>query len=636
MHNLAGQSSDALREAEEHFAHLVSGVHDYAIFMLSAEGVIRTWNAGAQRFKGYAASEIIGKHFSTFYTQDDIAAGWPEEELRLACSAGRFEDEGWRVRKDGSQFWANVVITPLADAAGDHRGFLKITRDLTERKRAEEALQQSEERSRMLVESVKDHAFFMLDPDGRVVSWNSGAQRIKGYTAEEIIGEHFSRFYPSEDLQAGKPERELELASEHGSVEEEGWRVRKDRSLFWANVVITAVRDKDNRLLGYAKVTRDLTDKRKAEALEAADRQKNEFLAMLAHELRNPLAPISNGLQLLKVPGVDDSTLKQTTEMMERQVSHLVRLVDDLLDVSRIIMGKMTYKKEVVELASVVSRAVEETEPFVDARGHELTLVLPGRPVFVEGDTHRLAQVVSNLIVNAAKYTDTPSQIWLTIEKQADEALIRVKDSGIGIAAELLAGIFNLFTQADNSLARSRGGLGIGLNVVKRIVESHGGTVVASSAGANQGSEFVVRLPIAQAIAPLARSSDRSSPRDLPERRILVVDDNIDAATTICTLLKAWGHVVQVAYSGVGTLELVRNFRPDFILLDIGLPGMSGYEVASQLRAEPSLQGVVIAALTGYGQESDRERSFKAGFDFHLTKPPDLGLLESLLASSRS
>lgn len=635
MRDAARENPNPQQEAEEHFAQLVASVHDYAIFMLSPTGIVKTWNAGAQRFKGYRASEIIGQHFSKFYTADKIAAKWPEEELRRAQAEGRFEDEGWRVRQDGTQFWANVVITPLIAAQGELRGFLKITRDLTERKRAEETLRLSEERFRMLVEGVKDYAIFMLDSEGRVVSWNAGAERIKGYTAQEIMGEHFSRFYASEDLENGKPQRELEIALEQGSVEDEGWRVRKDRSLFWANVLISAVRNKEGRLVGFAKITRDMTEKRKAAALEVADRQKNDFLAMLAHELRNPLAPISNGLQLLKMPGIDDSVVKQTTEMMDRQLSHLVRLVDDLLDVSRIITGKMAFEKTPVEFATIIQRAVEESESAVDARGHELTIVIPGRPIVVDGDALRLAQVISNLIVNAAKYTETPSQIWLKLEKQGAEAIVRVKDPGIGIAAELLPRIFNLFTQADHSLARSGGGLGIGLNVVKRIVEAHGGSVVALSAGAGQGSEFVVRLPLSHVATPISHLPEQGSSPRTETRRILVVDDNMDAATTICALLKAWGHVVQVAYNGPTAFDIVRDFRPQIILLDIGLPGMSGYDVARRLRTEPFAEGVVIAALTGYGQESDRQRSREAGFDYHLTKPPDPRLLESVLAFSR-
>ncbi len=627
--------ADALRESESHFAHLVAGVKDYAICLLSPEGIVKTWNAGAESIKGYAAEEIIGQHFSKFYTEESIASGWPEHELAAAALEGRFEDEGWRIRKDGSRFWTNVVITALNTPHWQLAGFLKITRDLTERKAAEETLRLSEERFRLLIEGVKEYAIFMLDPQGHVMSWNSGAARIKGYAAREIIGQHFSAFYTSEDVESGKPARELEIARQTGSVEDEGWRVKKDRSLFWANVVITAIYDEDRTLVGYAKVTRDLTDKRKTDALQSADRQKNEFLAMLAHELRNPLAPISNGLHLLKLGDIDPSTVQQTTAMMERQVDHLVRLVDDLLDVSRVITGKLTFKKEPVDLADAVHRAVEESQSMIDAHGHELMLSVPARPIIVDADVHRLAQVITNLLENAAKYTEKPSRIWLSVERGADEAVIRVRDAGIGIAPQLLPNVFNLFVQADDSLARTKGGLGIGLNVVKRIVELHGGSVGAASAGLGHGSEFTVRLPVSKrtVVVTEAKTSSRGEQPKAPRRKILVVDDNVDAAVTISALLKAWGHQVQAVYSGQSALEAVRNFRPEIILLDIGLPGMSGYEVAKNLRAEPAAQGIIIAALTGYGQEADRQRSWESGFDYHLTKPPDPTILESLLAS---
>ncbi len=630
-------SSHTLRAVEEHFGQLVAGVQDYAIFLLDPNGIVLSWNDGAKRIKGYEANEIIGSHFSRFYPQEAIDSGWPQHELREAVRVGRFEDQAWRLRKDGSRFWANVVITTLYDAQGATRGFLKITRDLTERKEAEEELRQSEQRFRLLVDSVKEYAIFMLDPEGRVMSWNRGAERIKGYTAAEIIGQHFSKFYSSEDVRDGKPEMELKRASEFGSVEDEGWRIRKDRSLFWANVVITAIRDNENLLLGFAKVTRDLTEKRRSEALEVADRQKNEFLAMLAHELRNPLAPISNGLQLLRMPQVDSNTIEQTTAMMERQVFHLVRLVDDLLDVSRIITGKLNFKKEAVELASVIVRAVEEAQPVIDARGHELMLSLPARPIIVDADVLRLSQIFSNLLTNAAKYSDKPSQIWLSVERQEEDVVVRVKDTGIGIAPEVLPKIFSLFVQADHSLARSQGGLGIGLTVVKRLVEMHHGTVTAKSSGLGQGSEFVVRLPISKQNAPEIKSARLASPahEQIVGRRILVVDDNVDAALGLSAVLRAKGHESQTAYTGPTALEAVQSFQPEIILLDIGLPGMSGYEVARLLRAEPTTRGAVIAALTGYGQESDRQRSLDAGFDYHLTKPPDPNFLDVLLSSPR-
>jgi PAS domain S-box-containing protein len=631
----APQRDNTLREVEKHFAQLVEGVEEHAIFLLDSTGRVMTWNAGARRIKGYAPDEIIGQHFSKFYTKEAVDSGWPDEELRRAGKAGRFEDEGWRIRKDGSRFWANVVITTLRTDSGDVRGFLKITRDLTERKQAEETLRLSEQRLALMIESVQDYAIFLLDPEGKIVSWNSGAQRIKGYTADEIIGAHFSKFYTSEDLERRKPERELETAIREGRVEDEGWRVRKDRSQFWANVIITALFDKQGTLQGFAKITRDLTERRHIEQLQVADRQKNDFLAMLAHELRNPLAPIRNGVQLLKMATDDQAAVRQTTEMMERQVIHLVRLVDDLLDVSRIVAGKVHLDREPIEVSSFIQRAVEEVEPTIDAGGHELMVTLPARQIVVNGDLVRLSQVVSNLLSNAAKYTEKPSRIWLTVEHSGDEAVIRVKDEGAGMEPEFIARMFNLFVQADTTLSRSRGGLGVGLTLVRRLVELHGGTVSATSPGISQGSEFVMRLPISTETLSPSRSRIYS-PTELTKhegRRILVVDDNVDAATSVGSLLKMWGHEVQTAYNGPDALSMARTFRPQIVLLDIGMPGMSGYDVAKQLRSEPEFRGVIITALTGYGQPEDRRRSREAGFDHHLTKPPDPTALAALLQS---
>jgi PAS domain S-box-containing protein len=623
------------REVEEHFAELVSGVEDHAIFLLDPAGRVKSWNAGAKRIKGYEADEIIGQSFTRFYPQDALDRGWPQEELRRAAETGRIQDEGWRVRKDGTQFWANVVITALKSSEGELRGYLKITRDLTERKQAEEALRQSEERLRLMIEGVQDYAIFMLDPDGRVMSWNLGAERIKGYTAAEIIGQHFSAFYSSEDIENGKPLRELETAKREGRVEDEGWRVRKDRTQFWANVVITALYDTKGTLRGFAKITRDMTAERQVEQLQVADKQKNAFLAMLAHELRNPLAPIRNGVELLKMSTALVPAVQETTEMMERQVVHLVRLVDDLLDVSRIITGKIHLQKDAVDVNEFVDRAVEEIQPTIDAHGHELMIARPSRRLIVDGDMVRLSQVVSNLLSNAAKYTDKPSQIWLTIEPTNGDVLIRIRDQGIGISGEELSRMFNLFEQADTSLGRTRGGLGIGLTLVKRIVELHGGSVSATSGGLSQGSEFIVRLPILLEQRPITAQAAYQPQHagKLSGRRILVVDDNVDAASSVERLLKLWGHDVQAAYNGPDAIEKARTFRPHIVLLDIGMPGMSGYEVARAMRAEPGFDGVVITALTGYGQADDKRRSREAGFNHHLTKPPDPNALAALIAS---
>jgi PAS domain S-box-containing protein len=288
--------TDTAAGGEERFRLIVDNIQDYAILMLDPQGRVMTWNAGARSILGYDASEILGEHFSRFHPPEAIGRGWPERELQLALAQQRFEDEGWRVRKDGTRFWANVVITVMRDDAGEPIGFSKISRDLTERRKHEEALRESQEYFRLLVDGVKDYAIFRLDPDGQVMSWNTGAQRIKGYRAEEIIGRHFSIFYPSEAIQARWPDRELVLAREEGRFEDENWRLRKDGTRFWANVVITPLHDSEGGLLGFAKVTRDMTQRRRIDALEESERQTNEFLAMLAHELRNPLAPIRNAI----------------------------------------------------------------------------------------------------------------------------------------------------------------------------------------------------------------------------------------------------------------------------------------------------------------------------------------------------
>jgi len=479
----------------DRFRLLVESVRDYAIFMLDPEGRVATWNAGAQRIKGYSAEEIIGRHFSTFYPPEAVAAQWPQQELEMAKRDGRFEDEGWRLRKDGTRFWANVIITALYDRAGVLRGFGKVTRDLTERRAHEERVRASEERFRMLVEGVRDYAIFMLDPQGRVVSWNAGAQRIKGYQPEEIIGQHFSVFYPPEALERGWPEYELSVARKDGRFEDEGWRVRKDKSLFWANVVITPLHGDDGVLRGYSKVTRDMTERKHVEALEEGRRQMSEFLAMLGHELRNPLAPIRNAVHVMARKKLDPTASEWCRDVIDRQVSQLARLVDDLLDVTRITSGKITVHKEPMDLNRAVERAVESTRSMIDARKHSLKLSLSAAPVMVDGDTVRLSQAILNLLNNAAKYTPEGGAISCSVKRENGNGVIRVRDNGIGIPRDLLPKIFELFVQGDRSLDRSEGGLGIGLTLVKSLVEQHGGTVTAHSAGPGRGSEFVLRLP---------------------------------------------------------------------------------------------------------------------------------------------
>ncbi|HMA08453.1 MAG TPA: PAS domain-containing sensor histidine kinase, partial [Ramlibacter sp.] len=470
-------------EFDERLQLLIDAVLDYGIFVLDPQGIVRTWNSGAQKLKGYASGEIIGRHFSAFYPAEAVAAGWPAEELKRARQDGRFEDEGWRVRKDGSRFWANVVITALRDASGELTGFAKITRDLTERRLHEEQLRVSEERVRLLVESVQDYAIFMLDPDGTVRGWNAGAQAIKGYAAHEIVGRHFSVFYTPEEQQAGKPEMALRAARAQGRVEDEGWRVRKDGSLFWANVVVTAVNSPAGELLGFAKVTRDMTDRRRLEDLERSSRRMNEFLATLAHELRNPLAPVRNALTLMQLEPMLSPTLRNSRDIIDRQISHLTRLVDDLLDVGRLNTGKVQLRREPVRMEELVSRSVETVRPVLEARSHQLSVSMPEQPVWVHGDPTRIAQILQNLLINAAKYTPDGGRIEIRIVQRDGFVDTSVTDNGRGLAASELESIFELFFQGDHSAAPHESGLGIGLTLARSLAERHGGTLGAHSPG---------------------------------------------------------------------------------------------------------------------------------------------------------
>jgi PAS domain S-box-containing protein len=523
------------------------------------------------------------------------------------------------------------------------------------RQAGERALMQSEERLGLMIEGVPDYALFLIDPSAHVSGWNTGAERLLGYEAEEIIGRPFSQLFTSEDRQSGKPERELQTARTTGRASDDNWLVRKNGSRFWASGLTTALQN--GSLRGYVKVCRDLSERKQVEeqvvsvlmenarlvdSLREADRRKDEFLATLAHELRNPLAPIKNALQIMQMSS-DRAAREQARMMMERQLAQMVRLVDDLLDVSRITRDKIELRKERIELAAVVASAVETSRPVIDASGHELTVTLPPEPIPLDADLARLAQVFSNLLNNATKYMEPGGHIWLTAElasegyQPPDEVLVKVRDAGLGIPADMLPKIFEMFTQVNRSLGWSQGGLGIGLTLVKRLVEMHGGSVEARSDGPGKGSEFTVRLPIAPASASHQPPKSEGEKTAAPARqRILVVDDNKDSADSMSMLLGIMGMEVRTAYDGLEAVEAAAAFNPDVVLMDIGMPTLNGYEAAARIREKPWGKDMVLVAVTGWGQEEDRRRSEKAGFNFHMVKPVDPAVLKQLLTELKA
>jgi len=903
---------EALRESEERFRLVVEGTKDYAIFMLDPAGRIASWNAGAERIKQYRSDEIIGQHFSRFYSPDEVQTGKPQRKLEVAQAEGRFEEEGWRIRKDGSRFWANVVITALKDRSGKLRGFSKITRDITERRNAaenarrllEEAtarriaeqyahlIEEQREQLEVTLHSIGD-GVITTDAEGKITRLNRVAEELTGWKSQEAAGQPIERVFriinefsrekaenPTEKvLREGRiiglanhtaliakdgPERpiadsaapikddqgqtlgvvlvfrdaaeqrkaeeaartnreilrlvhqigkighwewnsqtdennwspEIEalyglspggfeggyagwaklihpddrpaaeegvrrametgeyftefrvvwpdgsihwlearahvFKDEHGKPvrmmgvnmdvtyrkqqeealrgSEQRWRTMAESlpnlvwtdlpdgqcdwlssqwgmytgipeqellGLRWLDTVIhpddrertltcwqaacadqgnydleyrirrydgqyhwfktrgVPVRDDRGKIVYWFGTCTDIEDVKRLEAaLRDADRRKDEFLATLAHELRNPLAPIRNSVELLRHAGDNAALIQTVHSMMERQIGHMVRLVDDLMDISRITRGKLHLHKERVELSSVVQSAVEEARPLIEAQAHQLSIMLPTQPTYLEADPVRLAQVFSNLLGNAAKYTEKAGHIWLTAELLDGQVVVSVRDTGIGIDAGHLPHIFEMFSQAAPALDRSQGGLGVGLALVRGLVTLHDGTIEAYSQGPGAGSEFVVRLPVVDSLNQRAtegtvRVDDKC--RSGSRCRILVIDDNADSATSLAMLLQKMGHEVQTAHDGLEAVQAAAAFRPRVVLLDIGLPKMNGYEAAKRMREQPRDEKITIIAMTGWGQEKDVQMALESGFDYHLTKPVEPAALTKLL-----
>lgn len=618
-------------ERRDIFRTLVETISDYAIFLLDTDGTVMSWNRGAQRIKGYEAAEIIGSHFSRFYSEDAIARGWPQKELELARRHGRLEDEGWRIRKDGTRFWANVLITALHNEAGEVIGFAKVTRDMTEQMKGAAKLRESDETFRLLVLNVKDYAIFMLDPHGHVISWNAGAAQIKGYLSSEIVGRHFSVFYLPEDIAAGKPERLIQRAREDGSVQDEGWRVRKDGSLLWANVTLTAIYDEHRQLRGFAKVTRDMSERKKLEEVEASAQRMKEFLATLAHELRNPLAPMYSATSVMERAPGDEALVRANLGIVARQLRHLTRLVDDLLDVGRIAAGKLELRRSVIAIREVIAAAVEGSAPALDARAQRLAMDPDNVEFHVFGDLTRLAQVLQNLLINASKFSPEGTTITLRTQLNGRTGQVSINDQGCGIAQEALSKVFNLFVQGGHPGQTGTGGLGIGLSLCRSIIELHEGSITAASPGVGLGSTFSVRLPI---VTERHTSAAPFIARTRAGLNILVVDDNRDAADSMGLLLQMTGHAIKVAYDGVTALRSVEDFTPDVALIDLAMPDMDGFELMRELRDYAHLHHTRFYALTGFGEPGIREETSQAGFHGHIVKPVDIDALAEILRSA--
>jgi PAS domain S-box-containing protein len=663
-------------EARLHLAAIVESSDD-AIIGKDLNGVIRSWNRGAEQLYGYTAAEVIGRPITLL-----IPADRPHEEDEILARLRRGECvdhlETVRVRKDGARLDVSVTSSPIRDSDGHITGASKIARDITDRKRAEKTIRSLARISEKLnstldvnelLHLLMEEVIALVDAEGGLAGLCTDDGMVSRKYFREGQAVPFDYCWPAQEGLPGwllihkvpyltnnaaadpqiKPElRErfslrsvlsipilgagagavLGFFQVHNKRDPRGFSEADLRQLLSvAQSASVAIQN----ALAYQKV------RHTEAALRDSDRRKDEFLATLAHELRNPLAPIRNALQIMKMAAGNREALQSAQEMMGRQVQHMVRLIDDLLDLSRISQGKIQLRKELVELGTVLHSAIETARPLIQAAGHELSVQLPPTRMWLDADPTRLAQVIGNLLNNAAKYTKEGGHIALIAEHDGSQAVLRVRDDGIGIPADMLPRIFDMFAQVDTAIGRSQGGLGIGLTLVRSLVDMHGGTVQAASDGPGKGSEFVVRLPVATERLGIQAAARRPTETERPEkaRRILVVDDNVDGAQSLSAMLKLMGHDTALAHDGISALETAYSYRPDMVLLDIGLPRLNGYEVARRLRQEPQLRDVVLVAVTGWGQEEDRRRSREAGFDHHLTKPPDPAAIAQLLASLR-
>ncbi|MDB5960611.1 MAG: putative histidine kinase, hybrid [Massilia sp.] len=622
---------------------MIEEVKEAAVFFMNPDGIIESWNSAAEQIKGFTAEDAIGSHLSLLYTDEDKARGWADHNLKEAMHSGFFREERWRQRKDGSVFWARVLLTCLRNEAGEHIGFSKITLDLTEHKLLERCVKEKEETRRVL--SAASAGTWTWHPEKEQVDVCQNFLALLGHTGKdttisfaqwltfihpdhrEVIADQLERAHAGGHLDSVR--MEMLMREKGGSHRWFAARAEWHQETAGGPYVLQGVNIDIQEL-------KTIGDERQQaiEKLKAEDVRKNEFLAMLAHELRNPLAPISAGAEVLRLVRQDEARVRKTGEIISRQAAHMSNLINDLLDVSRVTRGLADMESKTLDVRQVVSDAVEQAKPLIRSKHHHLTLNIPPQTALVAGDNKRLVQVVSNLLNNAAKYTPEGGTIALKIEVRQPQVILEITDSGIGMDPGLLDHVFELFAQAERSSDRSSGGLGLGLALVKSIVELHGGSVSAASEGIGNGSRVTVVLPrIHQDLeVPVAPGGRPLALDALHGLKILVVDDNVDAADMLSTILEASGHQVIAENEARRALERASRESPDVCLLDIGLPEMDGHELAERLRAQPATQNAVLIAITGYGQQSDQEKALAAGFDHHFTKPVDMEKLRAILA----
>jgi PAS domain S-box-containing protein len=606
------------RELSDFFDNAVFGIH-----WLDSEGKILRVNQAELDLLGYQREEYLGRQITEFYVDQSAI----EDMLRRVRQGESLRDYPAEVRcKDGGTEHVSISCNALFEN-GRFIHSRCFTRVVTDHKEAEET------RARLAaIIAASDDAIVSKSLNGIIRSWNAGAERLLGYTEAEIVGKSINTIIPPE-LQ----DEEVSIISRiRRGVRVDHFetvRLAKDGRRINLSITVSPVFDDSGRVIGASKVARDITERKQIEeAIQKADQRKDEFLATLAHELRNPLAPISNSLEILKHAEHDPELLRASCGTIERQLNHMVKLVDDLLNISRISQDKLALRRSRLELSHVVQQAVETVQPVVEKYGHSLDISLPEHSLYLDADPLRLAQIFSNLLNNACKYTPPGGHISLSAREQDGEASIAITDNGVGIAPDQLSAIFEMFVQSDSTGAGSGGGLGIGLTLAKRLVEMHGGRITVNSNGAGHGSEFVVYLPLPDQGAVEQQVPASTDSVAVGAQRVLVADDNIDNAETLATLLRINNHEVRLAHDGLAALEAAEQFRPDLLLLDIGMPKLDGYGVCRRLREQPWGKELTIAALTGWGQDEDRRKTHEAGFDAHLVKPVNYSTISYLLS----